>query len=168
MEHSILESRTIEMENDFEYIGSITTFITRNLPRYEILRPEELFTIRIVLKEALENAIVHGNLEMTDVLHRLGFEEMREAIAERREEEPYRNRRIVLNYKISKNSAKYVIRDEGKGFDHDYEAGNQETEEIFQNTGKGLLLITNFMHEVYWNERGNEITMVRYRKRNKS
>ena len=95
LEHSILESRTIEMENDFEYIGSITTFITRNLPRYEILRPEELFTIRIVLKEALENAIVHGNLEMTDVLHRLGFEEMREAIAERREEEPYRNRRIV-------------------------------------------------------------------------
>jgi anti-sigma regulatory factor (Ser/Thr protein kinase) len=62
----------------------------------------------------------------------------------------------------------YVIRDEGKGFDHDYEAGNQEIEEIFQNTGKGLLLITNFMHEVYWNERGNEITMVRYRKRNKS
>ena len=53
LEHSILESRTIEMENDFEYIGSITTFITRNLPRYEILRPEELFTIRIVLKEAL-------------------------------------------------------------------------------------------------------------------
>ena len=168
LEHSILESRSIEMENDFECIGSITTFITRNLPRYEILRPEELFTIRIVLKEALENAIVHGNLEMTDVLHRLGFEEMREAIAERREEEPYRNRRIVLSYKISKNSAKYVIRDEGKGFDHDYEAGNQETEEIFQNTGKGLLLITNFMHEVYWNERGNEITMVRYRKPNKS
>ena len=27
---------------------------------------------------------------MTDVLHRLGFEEMRESIAERREEEPYR------------------------------------------------------------------------------
>ncbi len=69
---------------------------------------------------------------MTDVLHRLGFEEMREAIAERREEEPYRNRRIVLSYKISKNSAKYVIRDEGKGFDHDYEAGNQKPRKFFK------------------------------------
>ena len=168
LEHSVLEARSIEMENDFEYISSITTFITRNLPRYEILRPEELFTIRIVLKEALENALLHGNLEMTDALQRLGYEDMLEAIADRREEEPFKGRRIQLSYEISRNAAKYVIRDEGKGFDHARESSFQESEGIFQNTGKGLLLITNFMHEVFWNERGNEITMVRYRKRHKS
>jgi CheY-like chemotaxis protein len=168
LEHSVLESRTIEMENDFEYISSITTFITRNLPKYELLRPEELFTIRIVLKEALENALLHGNLEMTDSLPTLSYEEMLNSIAERREEDPYRNRRVLLSFEISRNAAKYVIRDEGKGFDVQAELGSQEPEDIFQNTGKGLLLITNFMHEVFWNDRGNEITMIRYRKRKKN
>jgi len=28
-----------------------------------------------------------------------------------------------------------------------------------------LIMIMNFMDEVFWNDRGNEVTMVRYRKR---
>jgi len=60
---------------------------------------------------------------------------------------------------------KYIIRDEGKGFAHQNLPDAADPENLFQNAGRGLVLIHNFMDEVLWNERGNEITFIRYRKR---
>ena len=93
--------------------------------------------------------------------------EFQEEVQRLREIEPYKDRRVTIFYKVTRNSAKYSIRDEGKGFDHSALLNNSDPENLFLNSSKGLLLISNFMHEVFWNERGNEITMIRYRKRNK-
>ncbi|MBT4183881.1 MAG: hypothetical protein HOE10_01355, partial [Deltaproteobacteria bacterium] len=42
----------------------------------------------------------------------------------------------------------------------------KDPENLPRIKGRGLLMIMNFMDEVFWNDRGNEMTMVRYRKRN--
>ena len=40
-----------------------------------------------------------------------------------------------------------------------------DPDNLLRIEGRGLIMIMNFMDEVFWNDRGNEITMVRYRKR---
>ena len=40
-----------------------------------------------------------------------------------------------------------------------------DPDNLLQIEGRGLVMIMNFMDEVFWNDKGNEITMVRYRKR---
>lgn len=165
LQHSVSEARNLEIGNDFEYINRIVAFITRDLPAYGILDEEDLFTMNIVLGEALENAIFHGNLEISSELKRERFTLFQEEGERRRKIKPYADRKVYVSYEMSHNSVKYVIRDEGKGFDHSKIPDPRDPENLFKIHGRGILLIMNFLDEVFWNERGNEITMVRYRKR---
>ena len=82
--------------------------------------------------------------------------------------EPYQNRRVLIQHAISRNSFKYIIRDEGKGFEHTEIPDPTDPQNLFQLQGRGLLMISLFMDEMFWNERGNEITMIRYKKRKSS
>ncbi len=164
LDNSIFESRTLELFNDFEYVNQIVAFMTRNLPSFGILEEQELFAINMALVEALSNAIFHGNLEVSSDLKQQRFERFREEAEQRRQQEPYCHRRVYIHYEISRNSVKYVIRDEGKGFDYSKLPDPTLPENVFKESGRGVLMIMSFMDEVFWNTRGNEITMIRYKK----
>lgn len=164
LESSLFESRTLEIDNDFEYINQIVSFMTRNLPSFGLLEPKELFAINMALVEALSNAIFHGNLEVSSELKQKRFDLFREEAEARRKKEPYCNRRVSIHYEISRNSVKYVIRDEGHGFDYSGIPDPTLPENVFKESGRGVLMIMSFMDEVFWNAKGNEITMIRYKK----
>ena len=165
LDHLLQESRTLEIGNDFEGVNRIVAFMTQDLPSYGILEQEQLFRMNMLLKEALENAIFHGNLEMNLEVRRNNPKLFYETATQKRDIDPYNSRKLILQYDISRNSAKYVVRDEGKGFAHLDLLDLKDPENLHRIEGHGLLMITNFMDEVFWNDRGNEMTMVRYRKR---
>lgn len=164
LENSIFESRTLEIENNFTLINPIVSFMTRNLPSFGILEQSDLFSLNIALVEALNNAIYHGNLEVSSELKQQRFELFREEAERRRHIEPYCHRRVFIHYELSRNSVKYVIRDEGQGFDYSSLPDPTLPENLFKESGRGILMIMSFMDEVFWNSRGNEITMIRYKK----
>lgn len=165
MDHLIQESRTLEIGNDFEGINRIVAFLTQDLASYGILPKEELFRVNTLLAEALENAIFHGNLELPVEMRRDQPKLFQETAEQKSRMEPFLKRKVIIHYEISRNSVKYIIRDEGPGFDHSRLPDPTDPQNLFQMKGRGLLLIMNFMDEVFWNERGSEITMIRYRKR---
>jgi hypothetical protein len=57
---------------------------------------------------------------------------------------------------------KFVIRDEGPGFNHQMVLDPTEAETIGRIGGRGLLLIRRFMDEVSYNRRGNEMTLQKF------
>tara|TARA_Y100001970_G_scaffold266920_1_gene356220 strand:+ start:371 stop:1258 length:888 start_codon:yes stop_codon:yes gene_type:complete len=159
------ETRTLEIGNDFEVINSIVAFISQDLTNYGILDKTQLFRMNVLLKEAIENAIFHGNLGMDSNIRRENSKLFYKTALQKRDLEPYKDRKVMINFEINTNSAKYVVRDEGKGFAHAELLDQLDPDNLLQIEGRGLVMIKNFMDEVFWNERGNEITMVRYRKR---
>ena len=159
------ESRTLEIGNDFEGVNRIVAFISQDLPNYCILKKEQMFRMNMLLKEAIENAIFHGNLGMDSYIRREDPKLFYQTALQKRDMEPYKDRKVSINYEISSNSSKYVVRDEGKGFAHADLLDQVDPDNLLQIEGRGLVMIMNFMDEVFWNDRGNEITMVRYRKR---
>ena len=165
MDHSVQESRTLEINNDYECVNGIVGFITQDLPTYGILEQDQLFYMNMLLKEALENAIFHGNLELNSEIRLENPNLFYETAGKKREIDPYKNRKVIVHYDINRNSAKYVVRDEGKGFVHSNLFDSEDPENLPRIKGRGLVMIMNFMDEVFWNDKGNEITMVRYRKR---
>lgn len=165
MDHLVQESRTLEIGNDFEGINRIVAFLTQDLASYGILPKEDLFRVNTLLAEALENAIYHGNLDLPLEMRREQPKLFQETAEQKSRMEPFLKRKVMINYEISRNSVKYIIRDEGPGFDHSSLPDPSDPQNLFLLKGRGLLLIMNFMDEVFWNERGNEITMIRYRKR---
>ena len=166
MDHLLQESRTLEIGNDFEDVNRIVAFMTQDLPSFGILEQSQLFRMNVMLKEALENAIFHGNLELNPEMRRDNPILFYETAKRKMDIDPYNNRKLLLQIDISRNSAKYLVRDEGKGFAHSDLLDPKDPENLPRIKGRGLLMIMNFMDEVFWNERGNEMTMVRYRKRN--
>jgi CheY-like chemotaxis protein len=118
--------------------------------------------IGVALQEALANALYHGNLEVSSDLRqddeRLFFNE-----AEiRREQSPYQNRMIDVHFRIGRDFASFVIRDEGPGFDTTTLDRPIEPEDLLRVGGRGFLLIRSFMDEVSHNAAGNEITMLKH------
>lgn len=125
----------------------------------------------IALREALHNALYHGNLRLTaDDLERARDELLMgrnvDPVAERASQAPYDSRRIHVRADIDRNEARFVIADEGDGFDYAAHLmglnpgtpGALETQR-----GRGFVLMMAFMDEISFNESGNEVTMVKYR-----
>jgi anti-sigma regulatory factor (Ser/Thr protein kinase) len=123
--------------------------------------PTERIRLGIVLEEALRNAILHGNLELTaKELSSLPSVDAAALIDRRRSNRPYRDRQVTVNTHISNFGTRFVIRDEGQGFDPSQTIGcGAETFEV--GLSRGLTLMHRLMDEVAFNEAGNEVTMIR-------
>jgi hypothetical protein len=84
-------------------------------------------------------------------------------VEERRALEPYASRRIYVTGKINEREARIVIRDDGPGFDVATVPDPFAPENLEKENGRGLMLIQSFMDEVAFNEKGNELTMTKWR-----
>ncbi|MFQ5671220.1 MAG: ATP-binding protein [Acidobacteriota bacterium] len=121
--------------------------------------------LSIALHEALANAICHGNLEVGSVLWRAGNGASRahRLIEERLHTAPYADRRVHLAAQVTPQEATYVVRDEGPGFDPGILSDPTDHANLVKISGRGLFFIRMFMDEVFHDETGNTITMIKRR-----
>jgi CheY-like chemotaxis protein len=135
--------------------------------RIGICDPNSKIRIGIALEEALLNGIYHGNLEVDSALKQDGADAFGRFAAARAETEPYASRRLHVTARMELDEAVFVIRDDGSGFDPSQLPDPTDPENLLKASGRGSLLIKNFMDEVSHNESGNQITMVKRRGRAK-
>jgi anti-sigma regulatory factor (Ser/Thr protein kinase) len=83
--------------------------------------------------------------------------------AERRSQEQYRNRLVHVRARLTSEEAVITLKDQGPGFDPKVLPDPTDPENIGKISGRGLLLIRTFMDDVYFNETGNEITLIKRR-----
>jgi CheY-like chemotaxis protein/anti-sigma regulatory factor (Ser/Thr protein kinase) len=119
-----------------------------------------LVRVTMALREAVLNAMHHGNLEVNSDLHLQDERAYHRLVEERRRQEPYRSRRVHVTATDSPGESVYVVRDEGPGFDPSKLPDPTDPANLEKVSGRGLLLIRTFMDEVRHNAKGNEITMV--------
>jgi hypothetical protein len=125
--------------------------------------------IGIALKQALLNGLFHGNLELKpeeleEVSDQLLAEDEVSLVDRRRNEEPYRDRRLHVDMHISPEEARFVVRDDGGGFDVSAMMSDlSQAGALEGDGGRGLSLMRSFMDEVSFNETGNQITLIKRR-----
>ena len=117
----------------------------------------------VALEEALLNGIYHGNLEVSSDLKQDDDDAFNRLAARRRREEPYCQRRLHVHVRLDSETAVFVIRDEGPGFDLSKVPDPTDPENLLLPSGRGLLLIRMFMDDVKYNDAGNELTMIKKR-----
>jgi CheY-like chemotaxis protein/anti-sigma regulatory factor (Ser/Thr protein kinase) len=121
----------------------------------------EVTQIGVAICEALNNAIEHGNLEVGADLRGSDIVAHGELMRKRQKEPPYCDRRVHVEAQMDREQARFVVRDEGPGFDPATLPDPRAPENLDRFHGRGVLLIRSFMDEVTWNERGNEVTMIK-------
>ena len=119
----------------------------------------------IAMHEALLNAIQHGNLELSSDLRQEDERVFRDLGEQRRQQAPYRDRRVRVRATLTRSEAVYVVEDEGPGFDPSQLPDPTDPTNLERIGGRGLTLIRTFMDEVEHNDKGNRLTL---RKRYKS
>ena len=127
--------------------------------------------IGVALKEALTNALYHGNLEIGTSTSeqsdaRPTAVELSDLAQRRRREPPYRDRKIHVDVKLTRDEVRCVVRDQGPGFDPAGIPDVSDPNALAPESGRGLSLMRTFMDEVTYNEPGNEVTMTKRRASN--
>ena len=125
--------------------------------------PAGRLQIGVALQEALTNALYHGNLEVASELRQQDERLFDELVERRMGLEPYRSRRIRVQVQLDRDAARFVVADDGPGFDTTLFDRPVEPEDLTRIGGRGLLLIRTFMDQVSFNAAGNLITMVKSR-----
>ncbi|HEV3259214.1 MAG TPA: response regulator [Gemmataceae bacterium] len=154
------ESRLV-LDNDPALIPPLLRHLEENLKRMQLCDGTGLLRVAVALREALINAIHHGNLEVGSDAGKKGEGAYRLLVEERRRLEPYRNRRVHVTALESRLEAVYVVRDEGTGFDPARVPDSRDPASLEISERRGLMLIRNLMDEVYHNETGNQITLIK-------
>jgi len=96
-----------------------------------------IFAVKLALEEAVINAIKHGN-ELDDT------------------------KRVIISFAIDQDRAVISVADEGEGFDPSEVPDPTDPERLLATSGRGLALIRAYMDEVRFNDKGNEITMIKH------
>jgi CheY-like chemotaxis protein len=156
------------LKNDTALIDPLVNLVQRTVAGMSFGDFYGRLQIGIALKQALLNALFHGNLEITkDELEEVSGELLADdevSLVERRcSQEPYRDRRIFVDIRISPEEARFVVRDQGSGFDVSAVPDPSRSGAVEAEGGRGLSLMRTFMDEVTFNEAGNEVTMVKRR-----
>jgi CheY-like chemotaxis protein/anti-sigma regulatory factor (Ser/Thr protein kinase) len=151
------------LNNDSALIPPLIGHLEELLIRLNLCDATERMRVGVALQEALLNAMMHGNLEVSSELRQQDEKTYFAAVEERRHQSPYRTRRVFVAVKATPGKISYVVRDEGPGFDPSILPDPTDPANLEHVGGRGLLLIRTFMSTVYHNERGNEITLIKNR-----
>jgi CheY-like chemotaxis protein len=116
------------------------------------------------VEEAMLNAMYHGNLEVTreelaKVRAELDEQLLDRLIEERCRVPQFQERKILVIVHLTSAEARFVVRDEGRGFHKRYRQEENPTGENALTERRGLTLIHSLMDEVKYNEAGNELVM---------
>jgi CheY-like chemotaxis protein len=154
---------SFEVENDFELVRPLVTYLQSLLEEFSICGGNERILAGIAFEEALLNGMIHGNLEVGSEIRESGFLEHESQIAARREASPYRERRVKVEAAVTPEEAVVTVEDQGKGFDPAKVPDPRAPENLTKSSGRGLLLMRTFLDEVTFNETGNVVRLVKRR-----
>ncbi|MBI2477250.1 MAG: response regulator [Planctomycetia bacterium] len=164
---------TFALDNDPELIPPLIDDIQQRLAGICIDQANERVRTAVALEEALLNAMHHGNLEITpeevaEARSRPLSGRMNWLIDERRKRGEYRKRKIRLEAHITTQGARFVIRDEGSGFDLSAKSIVTDSECFETGKQRGMMLMRSLMDEISYNDAGNEVTLFKRAKRRTS
>ena len=156
------------LENDPALIDPLVDLVQQMVAGMRLTDFAGKLQIGVALREALINALFHGNLEITAeevkaVEDRLLGEDEVSLVEKRCAEEPYKSRKIFVEVRISQDEARFTIRDQGPGFDVSGVPNQCECGALEGERGRGLWLMRTFMDEVVCEPPGNQVVMVKRR-----
>jgi len=120
--------------SQLQYVDPIVSHLADHLARFGYADSDS--NVRVALHEAITNAIRHGN--QLDA-----------------------NKKVTIEVELDQRQAVFTITDEGPGFDPSDVCDPTEGENLFRDCGRGLLLIRHLMNEVSYNQRGNQVIMIK-------
>ncbi len=101
---------------------------------------EDVYWVGLSIREAVTNAILHGNKSKAEIP-------------------------VILNFKQIEDKLVVTVTDQGNGVDESKLPDPRDPENLFKPGGRGIFLVKSFMDNVFFNTPdggGNELVMEKY------
>lgn len=131
-----METIQIQIPSITENIRIVESFIDNAKDRFN-LNDDIYGNIMIAITEAVNNAIQHGNKSIS-------------------------KKNVSLKLIIEENNIKFIVTDEGVGFDYKNLSDPTSPENVSKIGGRGIFLMKNLCDEVAFNKEGREVELSFY------
>jgi serine/threonine-protein kinase RsbW len=129
------ETTELALPSRIEAIEDAATVVAEFVSRSGI-EADAAFGIDMAVREAVTNAVLHGN----------------------RQDE---SKVVELRFKNSATALEITVRDEGSGFNPDSVPDPTDPRNLLKTSGRGILFMRTFMDEVEWSRHPDGGTVVR-------
>jgi CheY-like chemotaxis protein len=152
-----------DLGNDLAEVTPVVGLLETHLARVDIVDETSRIQVSVALREAIVNAMLHGNLGLSSSLKESDPDAHDKLAEERRKISPYRERRVRVTVRGTPGEVIYVVSDDGTGFDVGTVPDPTDPANLERTSGRGLFLIRTFMDDVTHTDGGRTITMVKRR-----
>ena len=160
--HAKLVHYELELPNDETLVQGILQLVRHRILDCVEVNPVTLLQVEVALEHAIMNAIYHGNL---DFAQHAGIDfDNKSRIREAKilnAKQPYCDRRVSIAVRISPVEARFVVKDEGAGFDVKEVSSLGLTQSLRGDFGQGLFLMWAFMDKVVFDKTGTGVTLLK-------
>jgi len=162
---ALLEEREAAfiLDNDVARLPELVQRLEAELSTLAFCDETEILQIGVALREAIVNAIYHGNLDVSSDLLDAGGNAFLDLVEARRSEAPYCNRTVELLVRYERDAITYTVTDQGCGFDLRSLPDPTDASNLERVHGRGVMLMRMFMDRVTHNQKGNVVTMQKRR-----
>ena len=159
------EELQLELENDVSLIAPLVSLLRATTRHMKLVGETQSLRFAKAISEAIHNAMFHGNLELTadewDAVRR--SPSVTEIVQQRLQDPHYSQRRVFVTTRISSLEGQITVRDDGPGFD----TGSLPNiavnpSQLVSSERRGIVLIQAFTDEIRFNNRGNEVVLVKH------
>ncbi|MHC4879651.1 MAG: ATP-binding protein [Planctomycetota bacterium] len=152
------------LPSGLEWIDRTVAHLEQRALAIGVCEPEKIHRITIPLHEAMTNAIIHGNLEVSSELKEEEGNLFSQAVAQRLTLEQYSSRSVEVVFDVNSHRLQWMITDEGPGFDVAAKLARSESDEIsLLASGRGITMMRAFMDDVYYLNGGRTVVMTMQR-----
>ena len=131
-----MDSIQIQIPSIQENIRIVESFIDNAKDKYDL--DDDIYgNIMIAVTESVNNAIIHGNKKE-------------------------KNKSVNLRLNFEESTIKFLISDEGIGFDYKNLPDPTSPENLDKPGGRGIFLMKNLCDEVSFSENGNTVELTFY------
>ena len=126
----------IDLPSDLALVEPVTDYLTKRIEQIWTIPADRCVSLSIALREALINAIQHGNHGDASKL-------------------------VRITAQVSNDEAEFSVEDEGAGFDQRDVPNPRDPRNLLKSSGRGVLFIQSIMDEARYD--GNRLTMIKRR-----
>jgi serine/threonine-protein kinase RsbW len=131
-----MNSISVQIPSISENMRMIESFIDNAKERFHL--DEDIYgNIMIAVTEAVNNAIKHGNASDS-------------------------SKNVFISLNLHENLLKFIIKDEGRGFDFHSLPDPTAAENLEKIGGRGIFLMKNLSDEVAFRDNGREVELIFY------
>lgn len=159
--HVVAERSHVVIPSLPNWIEPTVEFLRRKAVLGGVCEETRSGKLLIALHEAISNAIIHGNLELSSDLKEQGDNIFAEELAQRATDPILATRKVDIVVEFDGDVYRWVITDQGRGFDVDKVLKRclSDDPEVLLSSGRGILMMKSFLDDVRFEMGGRRVIL---------